>query len=231
MIGIYKIENKVNGNVYIGQSADIWGRVNKHKSELLKGTHDNYHLQKDWNTHKENDFNFTVEVSIECCEGVEDKILKDVLLHYEALTMDKYKNKYNILGGYEIIIKGTVVSKKPSVTKTMYSLVVEGKIKEVGNVVKVYKQKFKLNCNKNNTADKDFLYESISTKKIINSYDLNIDKEDLKNIVNNKLESLIEDKVLIYVYRDNGDIDVRVPNNKIKYLLDMIESEYGSTLI
>jgi len=159
LIGIYKIENKLNGNVYIGQSADIWRRVSRHKSELLKGVHDNYHLQKDWNNHKENDFSFTVEVSIECCEGVEDKVVKDVLLHYEALTMDKYKNKYNVLGGYEIVIKNNVVSKKPSVMKTMYSLTANDKIKEVGSIVKIYKQKLKLDSDKNDIVDIDYLFE------------------------------------------------------------------------
>ena len=39
MIGIYKIENKVNGKVYIGQSIDIETRIKRHFRELRKGIH------------------------------------------------------------------------------------------------------------------------------------------------------------------------------------------------
>lgn len=31
MIGIYKIENQINGKIYIGQSTDIKTRINAHK--------------------------------------------------------------------------------------------------------------------------------------------------------------------------------------------------------
>lgn len=33
--GIYKIENKINGKVYIGQSVDIWKRISAHKSHAF----------------------------------------------------------------------------------------------------------------------------------------------------------------------------------------------------
>lgn len=38
MIGIYKIENTVNGKVYIGQSVDIKKRWKAHRSELCNNT-------------------------------------------------------------------------------------------------------------------------------------------------------------------------------------------------
>ena len=46
MIGIYKIENKVNGKVYIGQSIDIEKRWKEHISCLNNRTHHNDYLQK-----------------------------------------------------------------------------------------------------------------------------------------------------------------------------------------
>ena len=39
MIGIYKIENKVNGKVYIGQSVNIESRWKGHKSNLRNNKH------------------------------------------------------------------------------------------------------------------------------------------------------------------------------------------------
>ena len=47
MIGIYKIENKVNGKVYIGQSIDINTRWYNHRKELNGNRHHNEHLQRE----------------------------------------------------------------------------------------------------------------------------------------------------------------------------------------
>ena len=56
MIGIYKIENKVNGKVYIGQSIDIEKRWKSHISYLNKGIHRNKHLQSAWDKYGEGNF-------------------------------------------------------------------------------------------------------------------------------------------------------------------------------
>ena len=45
MIGIYKIENKVNGKIYIGQSVNIENRWKQHMRELNKSSHKK-HLEK-----------------------------------------------------------------------------------------------------------------------------------------------------------------------------------------
>ena len=37
MIGIYKIQNLINGKIYIGQSVHIKARFNAHKSEARNG--------------------------------------------------------------------------------------------------------------------------------------------------------------------------------------------------
>jgi group I intron endonuclease len=46
MIGIYLIKNTVSGKMYIGQSVEIERRIQNHKSSLLRGVHDNEHLQR-----------------------------------------------------------------------------------------------------------------------------------------------------------------------------------------
>ena len=53
MRGIYKIENRINGKVYIGESLDIHKRWELHISELNDKTHHSYKLQEDWNTYSE----------------------------------------------------------------------------------------------------------------------------------------------------------------------------------
>lgn len=58
--GIYKIENLINGKVYIGQSVDIYDRLRSHKNRLCNGTHINKHLQNSWNKYGECNFDFSI---------------------------------------------------------------------------------------------------------------------------------------------------------------------------
>lgn len=60
MIGIYKIENKVNGKVYIGQSINIEERWRTHRNMLRRNGHYNKHFQNSWNKHGEENFDFSV---------------------------------------------------------------------------------------------------------------------------------------------------------------------------
>lgn len=64
LIGIYKITNKINGKIYVGQSIDIQRRFWQHKNELNKGTHHSEHLQNSWNKYGEQAFSF--EIIEEC---------------------------------------------------------------------------------------------------------------------------------------------------------------------
>lgn len=60
MIGIYKIENKVNGKVYIGQSINIEERWRTHRNMLRRDDHYNKHFQNSWNKYGEENFDFSV---------------------------------------------------------------------------------------------------------------------------------------------------------------------------
>lgn len=72
MIGIYKIENKVNGKVYIGQSVNIDTRWYNHRNELNGNRHHNEHLQNAWNKYGSNSFDF---ILIEECtlENIDER--------------------------------------------------------------------------------------------------------------------------------------------------------------
>lgn len=66
---IYKIENLVNGNVYVGQTVrQFKERKKQHLSLLRRNIHDNQHLQNAWNKYGEKNFNFSI---IEKCK-IED---------------------------------------------------------------------------------------------------------------------------------------------------------------
>jgi group I intron endonuclease len=58
--GIYIIKNLVNNKIYIGSSVNIGNRFNQHKNSLRKNKHHNKYLQKSWNKHGEENFEFIV---------------------------------------------------------------------------------------------------------------------------------------------------------------------------
>lgn len=76
--GVYKIENKITGDYYIGSSIDIAKRWYAHKWELRNNKHNNPHLQNSWNKYKKKNFQFIILVITEPEEAMilEDKILQ-----------------------------------------------------------------------------------------------------------------------------------------------------------
>jgi len=91
MIGIYCIENTLNGKKYIGQSTDINIRFINHKISLKNNNHHNQHLQNSWNKDGENAFIFSVVE--ECEENELDSREKYWFSIYDTLD---YKKGYNI---------------------------------------------------------------------------------------------------------------------------------------
>lgn len=86
--GIYMIKNKLNGNIYIGQSVDIYDRWDEHLRALRGEYHFNNHLQRSWNKYKE--YNFEFSVVEECFEDeLDDREI------YWISNYDSYHNGYN----------------------------------------------------------------------------------------------------------------------------------------
>lgn len=104
MIGIYKITNKINKKIYIGQSTDIYARWYSHKRELNKGMHVNSHLQNAWNKYGEDNFEFeiiymlpNIYLSEEYIRELLDTLEIGYIKEFKALTSE---HGYNIqLGG------------------------------------------------------------------------------------------------------------------------------------
>lgn len=58
--GIYKIENLINGKIYVGKTLHLNKRFKEHLWELKKGKHFNEYLQNSWNKYGEENFKFSI---------------------------------------------------------------------------------------------------------------------------------------------------------------------------
>lgn len=66
--GIYKITNAISGKIYIGSAFNLKKRFRVHRSLLLRGIHDNDHLQKSFNKYGNDAFTFSI---MEYCDKTE----------------------------------------------------------------------------------------------------------------------------------------------------------------
>lgn len=80
---IYKIENAVDGKVYIGQTVRNYKRrMYEHIRKLRKGYHDNCFLQNAWNKYGEKAFIFSTVVE-SCIEDLDDLEVKWISFYKE----------------------------------------------------------------------------------------------------------------------------------------------------
>ena len=94
-IGIYGIQNKINGHIYIGKTGMNFGdRWDSHKSLLRNDKHFNQYLQHAWNKYGEENFEFLV---VEDCNISElDKREQYYIKSYKDQNMS-----YNLADGGE----------------------------------------------------------------------------------------------------------------------------------
>lgn len=59
-MGIFQIRNAMTGRMLIDQSTNLTGALNRHRTELMLGTHRNKALQHDWRVYGEANFVFDV---------------------------------------------------------------------------------------------------------------------------------------------------------------------------
>lgn len=91
MIGIYKIENKVNGKVYIGQAENIFRRWSEHEGSLVRRDHHSHKLQNAFDSCGQDIMNFEFSILEVCTKEELDE--KEV----------KYMKEYNsIIDGYNV---------------------------------------------------------------------------------------------------------------------------------
>jgi len=73
LVGIYKIENKNNGMVYIGQSVSIMTRWEQHISTLSRNKHKSTKMQNDYKKGSICDFDFSVVEIVENKDNLNDR--------------------------------------------------------------------------------------------------------------------------------------------------------------
>lgn len=84
--GIYQIENKVTGKLYVGSAWNCWLRKTGHFNKLRANKHHSIKLQRSFNKYGEENFKFSI---IEFCD-------EELLLNREQFWLDKLKPFYNI---------------------------------------------------------------------------------------------------------------------------------------
>jgi group I intron endonuclease len=87
-MGIYKIENAINGKVLIGSSKNLHGKANSYSFQLRQGTHINRDLQKDFTHFGEDNFTFSVIDILEAKDGPNHDYTDD-LVTLEELWLEK----------------------------------------------------------------------------------------------------------------------------------------------
>ena len=85
--GIYKITNLITNHCYIGSSIDVSRRVKAHIYYLSLDKHQNTYLQRSYNKHGKDSFEFTVL----------EYTTEDALLEREQFYIDNFNPRYNIL--------------------------------------------------------------------------------------------------------------------------------------
>ena len=87
-MGIYKIENLVNGRMLIGSSKNLPGKSNSYRFQLKQGSHMNRDLQKDYTQFGEKNFKFSVVDYLEPKDGPDHDYTGD-LATLEELWLEK----------------------------------------------------------------------------------------------------------------------------------------------
>jgi len=91
IMGIYKIENKINGKVYIGSSKNVGKRLKEHQRLLNRNKHLNDYIQDDWNKYGKDAFEFNI---IEELDNLNELFTKErfYIIKFNSLNRDKGYN-------------------------------------------------------------------------------------------------------------------------------------------
>ena len=209
MRGVYKITNKINGKIYVGESLNIEKRWERHKKDLSSKTHCNYKLQNDYNKYGHEAFEFEVIVTL-------DKDISNIVGEFISIIFeDIYITKYNsIKDGYNIertftevflnknrnIRYGNEASKDK--LKRYFKKYKQGEIFTQNSVIYYYQPK------KDNKAKRLYSSKLPTIKEVVT--------EDLKlDIKPKELKQLLYDTVLTNgkIKRKYIDCFILVPHN------------------
>lgn len=132
---IYKIENLLNGKVYIGQTVNYDIRKRNHYNLLIKGNHYNEHLQRTWDTYGESNFRISALVL---------DVKSDDELNLLEIKYIKDYNAYNSKFGYNKTFGGVGV-RHTEETREKVSKALKGKAKSKEHCENIRKSKIGVN--------------------------------------------------------------------------------------
>jgi group I intron endonuclease len=179
MRGIYKITNKINNKVYIGESLDIRRRWKEHLDNLNNNKHHSYKLQNDWNKYGEDNFDFRVISALDdCINSYIDKFISLLYEHKYIKEYDSLNNGYNVEDTLKEILNGNKIiedeKRDISILKKYTDKIKNKIIKEKGGIIY-------LNCFSINDIKKD----------------TNLSKEQLKGILYNNNFIILQENEFI----------------------------------
>lgn len=96
-MGVYKITSTQNNKVYIGSSADVPARINRHKAELKFGSHRNEELQEAWNLYGKTAFEFEVLDLLDHKENTPTNLKEELHVLLEMWIHNLEKEGYYIV--------------------------------------------------------------------------------------------------------------------------------------
>lgn len=134
MIGIYKIQCKINNKVYIGYSSNIKKRFYLHKFKLKNNKHENSYLQNAWNKYSEDAFSFIIieECLLNLCIEREDYYVKKHKSYFRKFGYNLAITGIGNIGKMpKYIIKKTQKTKKANALKRGYYFTAETIKKQV----------------------------------------------------------------------------------------------------
>lgn len=206
MIGIYKITNKINGRVYIGQSKSIGTRWSSHLNRLECRKHENKELQNDYDVFGYSIFTFEI---LEECEENE-------LLKLEKQYIVKYKDNYNISNSNKQKLNTTMKPKKINKEVYINADIYKQYYKNMGKLSQVLILLAYKKLDENN-------YIEISAVECANLFEITSDC--IYRYRNKIVNDLIKSDIFEKVEYDNGVITLEF---KDKYLQLNLKIPYDS---
>lgn len=201
MKGIYKITNKTNNKVYIGESLNIERRWEEHIEDLNNNKHHSYKLQNDWNTYGQDNFKFEIVKEINTSTAV---------IHYILIVLEhKYMKEFNsITNGYNVenTLKEMLDGKKAILGNKINKM----NINILKNVIN--------NMNKNNgvyISQKEQLYTGEEFLQIAKNIEFKDEWQTFKRTFNGNKDMKISIDKLFTLFRENG-----IMNKKSEFIIN-----------
>jgi len=165
IIGIYKITNKANGKVYIGESNNIYKRWEEHIDDLNNNKHHSHKLQSEWNKYGEENFTFDILEEIEKLDTYYKTTMQLIYIEDKYIKIyDSINSGYNVEDTVQEILNGNRVIMSEKIDAKYLSNLIDSK--------KINKSSEKmLNC------------VSIIDKFINNGYIVHFSKSELYRIL------------------------------------------------